>query len=184
MSMTIVKRFERKFIPEPNCGCWLWTGAISSSGYGSFAITSKNVITAHRASFLIYKGVPDNFVCHSCDNKLCVNPEHLWDGTPKENSVDASKKGILNKRPKRYGVGSKLKSEEVIRIFKDNRKYGEIAKEYNLSWSTIGAIKRGENWSYVTGKQHAPKKRSRCDSANNKVARQQREPNANCKGSA
>lgn len=158
--MKIIKRFEKKFIPEPNCGCWLWTGAVSSSGYGSFSITSKNIIPAHRASFLIYKNkMPESFVCHSCDNKICVNPEHLWIGTPKENSIDASNKGILQKRPKRYGFGSKLKKEEVVKIFEDNRKCDEIAKEYNLSSSAIGAIKRGENWSHVTGKNYEPKKR-------------------------
>lgn len=156
----IIERFEKKFIPEPNCGCWLWTGAISSSGYGSFAITKENIVPAHRASFLIYKNeMPEAFVCHSCDNKICVNPDHLWSGTAKDNALDASKKGILQKRPKRYGFGSKFKNDEIIKIFEDKRKYNEIAQEYDISLSTVGAIKRGENWAHVTGKIYDPKKR-------------------------
>ena len=117
---------------------------------------------AHRASYLIYKdNIPDNFVCHSCDNKLCVNPDHLWEGTAKDNSIDASKKGILQKRPKRYGAGSKLTGDEVLKIFNDNRKYETISDDYKTSITTITAIKSGQNWSHITGKRYAPKTRSK-----------------------
>ena len=74
--------------------CWLWNGALTSSGYGSIGINGKR-ISAHRFSYETFIGeIPEGmFVCHSCDVKICVNPEHLWVGTQYENMSDMWKKG-------------------------------------------------------------------------------------------
>jgi hypothetical protein len=75
--------------------CWLWKGALSQ-GYGIFKI-DKKTISAHRFSYQIHKGeIPEGvFVCHSCDIRNCVNPNHLFLGSPKDNWQDGFDKGRI-----------------------------------------------------------------------------------------
>jgi hypothetical protein len=85
-------------------GCWIWTGALNAAdGYGAFGVNRDGrykAISAHGCSWELYFGpVPQGqHVCHDCpggDNKLCVNPDHFWLGTARQNARDASRKGQL-----------------------------------------------------------------------------------------
>lgn len=92
-----VARFEAKYIPEPNSGCWLWLGPVKigrRQGYGQFTLEGKTV-GAHRAAWRLFRGtIPDGlFVCHKCDVRTCVNPDHLFLGTHVDNMVDMESKG-------------------------------------------------------------------------------------------
>jgi len=83
--------------------CWNWDGAtFKASGYGQFGSVKSGVFYAHRYSYQLFKGqIPEGlFVCHSCDNRKCFNPNHLWLGTAKDNSQDTVKKqrSNLNKK--------------------------------------------------------------------------------------
>lgn len=92
------QRFEDKYMPEPNSGCWLWIGAIvpSKAGLfrGNFSFGGRPIL-AHRASYAMHFGSfdPSLHVCHSCDTPSCVNPDHLWLGTHGDNMADMVKKG-------------------------------------------------------------------------------------------
>lgn len=81
--------------------CWIWLGAINKYGYGAVGINGK-VLRAHRISWAIANGrtpTPKEFVCHSCDNRPCVNPGHLWLGDNRSNMADCVAKGRNSKPP-------------------------------------------------------------------------------------
>ena len=83
---TIQERFEEKYIPEPNSGCWLWFAGMAC-GYGAFKVAEWGEQRAHRVSYLLYKGeIPrGKELDHLCRVKCCVNPEHLEAVTHAEN---------------------------------------------------------------------------------------------------
>ena len=90
-----MKRFFDKINKTETC--WIWTaGSRGKTGYGAFKIKGK-VIDSHRVSYEIHKGeIPEKmYVCHTCDNRKCVNPEHLFLGTAKDNWQDGFDKGRI-----------------------------------------------------------------------------------------
>jgi hypothetical protein len=88
------QRIEKHSIPIPEIGCWIWLGAIKSYGYGSIKYRNKDM-RANRVSWLAFKGEIPKGLCvlHHCDNPACVNPDHLFLGTLKDNMQDCIKKG-------------------------------------------------------------------------------------------
>lgn len=77
----------------PISGCWIWTKSIHPDGYGSITYKNKSW-KVHRLSYLIFNGtLEDKYVLHRCDTPSCINPDHLWLGTPSDNMKDMSNKG-------------------------------------------------------------------------------------------
>lgn len=101
--------------------CWGWKGAVNHDGYGSVTVWNKSkskAFRANRVSWMIHNGqIPEGyFVCHKCDNPSCTNPDHLFLGTPHDNTVDMVRKG-RDPRGERAG-GVKLTEDDVMCIRK------------------------------------------------------------------
>jgi len=144
----LLDRFMDKVMPEPNTGCWLWIGAINRSGYGRFIVNGINKI-ASRVSYEIHKGdVGDLKVLHTCDVPACVNPDHLYKGTPLENSNDMIRRG-RQRHPKGIKRNVKLNVKIVEEIRTSNQKASILAKKYKVNITTIYHIK-----TFTTWKQH------------------------------
>lgn len=137
-----MKRFWNKVNVGDPGECWLWTGAVLKNGYGAVWGGDKTV-TAHRLAFKLAKGeIPNNLsVCHTCDNRLCVNPSHLILGTATDNMRDAARKQRMA-RALRNGNG-RLTDEQIIAIRADPRRRHEIASEYGIAPHYVNQIKRG-----------------------------------------
>lgn len=134
--------------------CWLWTGGKNKAGYGSIGLGGKGAgnRNVHRVSWELHFGaIPKGFfVCHKCDNPSCVNPEHLFLGTPKDNMVDMITKGRKRSALGSDSSNSKLTEDQVLQIFNDERIYKEIAKEFNITHEQVGSIKRKKDWKHLT----------------------------------
>ena len=102
-SGTVEERFAKRYIVNPLTGCWDWQGGVSAKGYGRISAEGRS-LRASRVSWEIhYPDAPIGklCVCHTCDRPVCVNPEHLFLGTPKDNAQDSKTKGRRYRPPLR-----------------------------------------------------------------------------------
>lgn len=120
--------------------CWPWIGCISTRGYGYYGVWGYGSFGAHRVSHALAHGaIPDGlFVCHSCDNPPCVNPSHLFAGTPKENTRDCIRKGRYRTTP---FVLSTEQRAEVVRDSASGVWASVLAKRFGVCRKTIVRIR-------------------------------------------
>jgi len=156
MSLSARDRIERDSVPEPNSGCWLWLRAVRPKSNGDYGVlwTGDKLVGAHRFSFEAFTGpIPDGlYVCHSCDNPICVNPEHLFVGTQRENLEDCDRKGRWPSRGGAKNGNAKITEADVAemrRLRREGHKTLLIAYRFGISWRAAQAICAGTAWQHV-----------------------------------
>lgn len=98
------QRFWDKVHPEPNSGCWLWSGSVAPRGYGQVHLGNRVVRCNRAIAALQFGEIEGRDVCHRCDNPYCCNPGHLWLGSRSDNMRDCFRKGRHPRRgPQRRG---------------------------------------------------------------------------------
>jgi hypothetical protein len=129
-------------------GCHIWTGKLNHNGYGRIGINYKDILT-HRLSYELQVGpIPEGlFVCHKCDNRACLNYEHFFLGTLKDNHKDMVEKKRNVRGETQWNARLNEDYVRVIRALKWPQK--EIAKLFNVSVETIKAIHNGKSWKHV-----------------------------------
>lgn len=163
----VIYNFQRRVEISLVSGCWNWKGLKSRFGYGvigksPYIRTGKKTYT-HQLSWMIYNGeIPDGmFVCHHCDNPACVNPDHLFLGTPQDNVDDKMRKGRhktrvhYGKSHPQHGTNSKfhklsdLDVQEIRKLKKDGSTLRFIANKFGVAHGTINSIIQGRKWSWL-----------------------------------
>jgi hypothetical protein len=111
-------RVRRRSSVNPVTGCWRWIGASRGVGYGAVKVGGR-VIDAHRYAWEVFHGaIPEGqHVLHKCDNRACVNPEHLELGTPSKNRADAIARGAID--PKANCRRRRVSPARLARIVRD-----------------------------------------------------------------
>jgi hypothetical protein len=140
---------ENAFKEDQKNICWNYQGSRNNSGYGIIGWGDKDTYLSNRLSYIIFNGlIPyGKIVRHTCDNRLCVNPKHLILGTYYDNSIDSVK---------RNRQAHMILNEEAVKVIKWFLKYkpkrglaAKLARLYNITPETIGAIKTRKSWSWV-----------------------------------
>ncbi|RZN19478.1 HNH endonuclease [Bradyrhizobium sp. Leo121] len=144
---SITDRLMAKADVDERTGCWNWTGGSNGHGYGR-AWANGRMVSAHRLSFELHCGqIPDGLhVLHSCDNRACINPAHLFLGTHAENIADRNAKG----RQARGSANGRAKITEadVIAIrAATGVVQRELATQYGICRQKISDIRAGKRWS-------------------------------------
>ena len=137
--------------------CWNWLASKKPAGYGQVQSPEKRVDYSHRVAFNLIRGriPPGMFICHSCDNRACVNPYHLFLGTQRDNVRDAMSKNRLVNPPVHFGESNcrNTFSEQEIRkireLYRNGMSQHAIARLFGRHQGSISNIVLNKTWKYI-----------------------------------
>lgn len=165
MGSPLEERFWSKVQKGQPDECWPWTKAVfRDSGYGQFRFEGRPQ-TASRVAMILNGTVfgPGEEACHTCDNRLCCNPAHLFAGTRADNMADAKAKGRMSSGPEHGrtvihrvrgedNVSSKLYAVDIPiirRMLREGISQRSIGARFNVSHKTINKIALGRTWAHI-----------------------------------
>jgi hypothetical protein len=144
MPVPLDRQLDERTMPVPFCGCLIWLGGTTERGYGKMTFEYKTLL-AHRVSWELRHGpIPHGLlICHRCDTPACVNPDHLFLGTPQDNMDDMAAKG-RSKPPRTF-------SEDEVRLIRSTaRQTMALAERFGVSRTTIKQIRSGRTYTHVS----------------------------------
>lgn len=142
--------------PADGNGCWEWTAVLNEAGYGVFGVPG-GIDRAHRISWRLKFGAIDAgmFICHKCDNRKCVNPDHLFQGSPRDNVLDMRSKGRMVAPPTMRGESNcrnRFSVEDVVQMRSEYRagaSIREICGRVGAWYNTVKRIVLHESWAHI-----------------------------------
>jgi len=135
----ISERFWAKVNKDAPNGCWEWHSSLTGGGYGAFFVhhpDKREIVRAHRFSWELANGsIPNGlWVLHKCDNRICVNPDHLFLGNRSDNMIDCARKGrlsVIGQSRKTHCVnGHEFTKENTIKLIIGHRRCRECSKRH------------------------------------------------------
>lgn len=168
----LLERFWPRVHKNPGAGCWEWTGAFGSHGYGVIGVVGNKTQTTHRVAWETANGPipPGLFVLHRCDNRRCVRVDHLYLGDAKQNSEDVRNRGstahwniadhrTLESAARRvanlprgayhHRSTAKLSAAQAAEVFAAGGSQRAIARRFGICQQTVSNIKQRKRWSHV-----------------------------------
>lgn len=158
-TMPIMDRIMSKTIINQKTGCWEWTGN-KRLGYGRISTGSRidgtrKKVTVHRLSYMLSVGeIPEGMeVCHKCDNRSCINPEHLFVGTRQDNINDRERKGRNITKIGESNPAAKL-TQKIVKecrelVYRNSASVVELAKKHSVCRKTMHNAVNGKTWKCV-----------------------------------
>ncbi len=143
----VLERIEAGYVPVTESGCWLWTMAINTYGYGASRFRGTTYL-AHRLSWYAHIGrIPEGvFVCHKCDTRSCINPSHLFLGTPADNTRDMVSKG--RNLCGAAAPSAKISEYDATEIREASGvSQRRLAVMFGISQSQVQRIRAGKRWA-------------------------------------
>ncbi len=141
-------RFVDKIKINDTSSCWEWAASMKTERYGAFNLDGK-VQFAHRVSYKLFIGDIGSGmeVCHTCDNTKCVNPEHLFIGSHKDNMEDCAKKERLNNPQAKLTIAN---IRYIRARYSNGTTQADLCREFDYSTGSMNNIVSGKSWKHVT----------------------------------